>query len=44
MENKELKISKELLENMTVEQLIEIKIQMEELTNRINEILSNDEE
>lgn len=41
-ENKELKISKELLENMTVEQLIEIKGEMEELTNRINEILSND--
>ena len=41
-ENKEIKISKELLENMTVEQLVELKVEMEELTHKINEILSND--
>ena len=41
-ENKEIRISKELLENMTVEQLVELKVEMEELTHKINEILSND--
>lgn len=44
MDNKTLNISDEIIENLSVEDLVDLKIEVDELLQKINEVLETCEE